>query len=204
MKILIAEDTLTSRRLLQAMLEKAGYEVVSTSSGEEAWEVIQSGESPQLLILDWVMPGMSGIEVCEMVRNSEGGRGYYIILLTGKTEIEDVVEGLEAGADDYLKKPFEKEELNARIRSGERVLELRNALLAKVVELQQAVDHIKTLQGILPVCMYCRKVSGDDDIWQQMEVYVEQHSDAEFSHVMCPDCRITHHPELAEELSDET
>lgn len=138
MKILIAEDDLTSRVMLQALLSKWGYEVTSASDGDEAWNILQSTDAPRLAILDWVMPGMDGPTLCKKLRAQERSDQLYLLLLTSKGESNDIVVGLHAGADDYVAKPFESEELRARIEVGKRVLELMDELARR-----------EKLQGVL-------------------------------------------------------
>src|SRR5881628_4071029 len=118
MKILIAEDDPVSRCFLEVTLVKWGYEVIATSDGNEAWEALQH-EMPRLAILDWMMPGIDGVEVCRRLRAANPVLPLYVIVLTAKGESEDVVEGLESGADDYVTKPFDRAELRARIQVGE-------------------------------------------------------------------------------------
>src|SRR6188472_2163541 len=120
MKVLIAEDDSISRRLLQAALVKWGYDVVVTTDGREAWKILQAAEPPTLLILDWLMPQMDGIEICREARKSEALKSAYIILLTSRGSKQDIVQGLEAGADDYVTKPFDHGELRARVQVGSR------------------------------------------------------------------------------------
>jgi len=129
-KILIAEDDYTSRRLLEIRLHKCGYEVISTCDGKEAWDKIILPDSPNMIILDWMMPGLTGIDICKKIRSSENfnDRYKYIILLTGKGAKEDIISGLDSGADDYLTKPFDDTELLMRIRSGRRILDLQEKL----------------------------------------------------------------------------
>jgi DNA-binding response OmpR family regulator len=151
MKILIAEDDATSRMILKVILTKWEYEVVETRNGDEAWQALQKEDAPRLVILDWVMPGMSGEKICRKLRETKPLTPPYIILLTSKGEKEDVVAGLEAGANDYIRKPFDRPELRARVRAGERVLELESALAERIRELEDAQAHVKTLQGLLPI-----------------------------------------------------
>ncbi len=139
MKILIAEDDLVSRRVLEATLVKWGHQVVVANDGDAALAVLESADAPPLAILDWMMPGMDGIEVCRSARQSSSATPTYIIMLTAKTEKEDVVVGLEAGADDYLTKPFARVELRARIEVGARVIKLQKGLADRVEELNQAL-----------------------------------------------------------------
>jgi diguanylate cyclase (GGDEF)-like protein len=128
MGILIAEDDAVSRRMLEATLKKWGYDVVVTEDGDKAWEVLQREDAPRLAILDWVMPGLDGPQICRAVRSLGDQRYVYLLLLTAKSEKEDLVKGLEAGADDFLTKPFDAEELRARLRAGIRILDLQETL----------------------------------------------------------------------------
>lgn len=196
MKVLIAEDDATSRMMLKAVLTKWGYEVVETSDGDEAWQVLQRKDAPRLAILDWVMPGISGDELCRKVRQLSPLRPIYIILLTVRRDKADVIAGLEAGANDYVRKPFDREELRARVSVGKRVVRLEATLFKRIRELQDAMAHIKTLQGILPICTYCNRIRTDKESWEQLEKYISQHSDAEFSHGICPECLEKHLPEI--------
>jgi len=128
MGILIAEDDAVSRRMLEATLKKWGYDVVVAEDGDKAWEVLQREDAPRLAILDWVMPGLHGPQICRAVRSLGDQRYVYLLLLTAKSEKEDLVKGLEAGADDFLTKPFDAEELRARLRAGIRILDLQETL----------------------------------------------------------------------------
>jgi phosphoserine phosphatase RsbU/P len=204
MRILIAEDDLTSRTILTAVLKKSEYTVVVTCDGAEAWEALQQLGAPRLAILDWMMPGLDGITVCQHVRAIDTERPPYIIMLTTRNERNDVVEGLRAGADDYLVKPFDAEELYARVEVGRRMINLQDKLADKVLELRKALEQVKTLQGILPICSYCKKVRDDRNYWQQVEEYVGSHSEVQFSHSICPQCMEKHFPEFAEEIADDT
>jgi CheY-like chemotaxis protein len=188
MKILIADDEPASRRLLEVTLKKWGYEVIVTADGERAWEAAQAPDAPTLMILDWSMPGMDGIEVCRKVRKRTAVRSAYIILLTSRDSKDDLVEGLEAGADDYVTKPFDPQELRARVRVGERILLLQNTLAQRVEELEAALSREKHLQGLLPICCYCKKIRDDGNYWHQVESYVAQFADVRFSHSVCPEC----------------
>ncbi|MBI5017507.1 MAG: response regulator [Deltaproteobacteria bacterium] len=198
MRILIAEDDPTSRRVLEAVLARWGHEVVSTADGDEAWARLQEPEAPKLAILDWMMPGKDGVELCRLVRARGDDEPTYVILLTALGTKSDVVQGLDAGADDYLTKPFDKDELRARIRVGERVLELQSALALRVRELEDALGQVKTLRGILPICMYCHKIRTDAQSWERVDQYVSAHTGAEFSHGICEECLAEHYPELLE------
>jgi sigma-B regulation protein RsbU (phosphoserine phosphatase) len=146
MKILIADDDLSSRTILEGVLKKWGYEFISAADGHAAWEALQQTDAPQLAILDWMMPGMTGPEICRKLRAQERTEPLYLILLTAKDERENVIEGLEAGADDYVAKPYDIGELSARIKVGCRILKLQHKLkerekLQGVLEMAGAVCH---------------------------------------------------------------
>lgn len=188
MKVLIAEDDPVSRRLLQAALVKWGYDVLVTTNGTEAWKALQGAEAPSLIILDWLMPGMDGVEICRQARKSAGLQSAYFILLTSRGSKEDIVEGLEAGADDYVTKPFDHGELGARVAVGSRVVRLQTALADRVRELEDAMASVKTLQGLLPICCYCKKIRDDGNYWHRVESYITNHANVRFSHGICPEC----------------
>lgn len=146
MKILIAEDNHFYRRMLEAMLTEWGYDVLSLNNGEEAWEVLQRTEAPKLAILDWVMPGMDGLEVCKRVRALQKPEPTYLILLTSKTDREDIIAGLQGGADDYITKPFDREEMRARLQIGLRIVGLQTSqavvfAFARAVEAKSPYTH---------------------------------------------------------------
>ncbi len=139
--VLIAEDDPIFRRILESWLQKWNYRVTSVENGLDAWSALQQNDSPQMAILDWMMPGLDGVELCRRIRRHEAGLYRYVLLLTAKGSKEDVVAGLEAGADDYLTKPFDVNELRARVRAGKRILELQGALLKVQTELQFESAH---------------------------------------------------------------
>ena len=187
-RVLIADDDPVSLRILQRALQKWGYELLVAKDGNEAWQLLAGPAAPQMALLDWMMPGMDGPTVCRKLRAITQGRGMYLILVTARADRVDVVSGLEAGANDYVTKPFHYGELRARVGVGARVLELQNSLADRVRDLEIALKQVKQLRGLLPICMYCKRIRNDKDYWQQVETYVSDHSDAEFSHGICPDC----------------
>jgi CheY-like chemotaxis protein len=203
MRILIAEDDLTSRNILAALLKKKGHEVMETTNGADAWTVMQKPDAPRMAILDWMMPEMDGLEVVRRIRELQTEQPPYLIMLTAKGEKSDIVVGLDAGADDYLVKPFDAGELKARIEVGRRIVDLQMRLAEQVTALQQALKHIKTLQGIIPICSFCKKIRNDKGYWDQVEAYVGKHSQAEFSHSICPECMAIHYPEYADEIEND-
>jgi len=188
MKLLIAEDDEMSQVMLKAMVAKAGYEPVVTGDGLSACEMLLKPDAPKLAVLDWMMPGMDGVEVCRKVREINTNDPPYLILLTSRDNREDIVSGLKSGANDYIVKPYDVEELQVRIGVGRKVVELQSLLAGRIVELQDALAQIKTLRGLLPICMYCKKIRDDKQYWQQIEQYVSNNSEAQFSHSICPDC----------------
>jgi DNA-binding response OmpR family regulator len=167
---------------------KWGYDVPVKTNGKQAWEAIQEPDPPLLLILDWLMPEMDGVEICREARLHPSLRSAYIILLTSRGSKEDIVKGLEAGADDYITKPFDHGELRARLRVGSRVVQLQSALAERVSELEEAITRVKQLQGLLPICCYCKKIRDDGNYWHRVESYIADHANVRFSHGICPEC----------------
>ncbi len=196
MRILIAEDDLTARTILVDMLSNEGYEVIAKTNGGDAWKDLQKPDAPRLVLLDWMMPELGGIEVVHRVRGLQTDRPPYIIMLTIKDEKADIIAGLNAGANDYLPKPFDFGELRARVEVGRRMVEMQDTLASKIEDLQKASDQIKTLRGIIPICANCKKIRDDKGYWNQVEVYVRDHTEAEFSHGVCPECVTKLYPSL--------
>jgi len=188
MKILIAEDDAVSRRVLEATLSKFGYDVVVAADGAEAWTILKTVNAPRLAILDWMMPEIDGVEICRRLRDVPRATPPYLILLTAKSSKEDVVAGLDAGANDYLTKPFDRAELRARVQVGAQVLDLQIKLADRVHELEEALAQVKQLEGLLPICSYCKKIRDEQNYWQRVDSYLSQHTDLMFSHGICPDC----------------
>ena len=197
MRILIAEDEPVSRRLLEATLHKWGYDVVVTADGRSALRELEAADAPRLAILDWMMPEVDGVEVCRRIRAAPRLVSTYIILLTAKVGTESTVAGLDGGADDYITKPFDHLELRSRLQVGRRMLDLQRNLADRVHELEEALGQVKTLQGLLPICCYCKKIRDDHNYWQQVEGYIAACSAVNFSHAICPDCW---HTEVAPQL----
>jgi two-component system, cell cycle response regulator len=153
MKVLIADDSLVMRRLLQVTLEGWGYEVQMAADGAEAWAMLQQPGAPQIAILDWIMPVFTGLELCRLVRRKQELNYVYVLLLTSKSQREDIVEGMGAGADDYVVKPFDKHELEVRVRAGRRIVELQNELL----ETQEAL-RVQATRDVLTGCWNRRAI----------------------------------------------
>jgi phosphoserine phosphatase RsbU/P len=193
-RVLIAEDDEVSRQFLAATLRGWGFEVLAVADGAAAWQALAQPDAagepgpPRLAILDWMMPGVDGLELCSRIRHSPAHSGTYLILLTSRGEREDMVRGLRSGADDYLVKPFDREELRARLQVGARVLRLQADLTARVLELEAALHSVRKLQGLLPICAYCKRIRNDQNYWQQVETYISEHTQAQFTHGICPEC----------------
>jgi sigma-B regulation protein RsbU (phosphoserine phosphatase) len=188
MDILIAEDDPISRRMLEVTLQRWGHRVLVTTDGQSAYMALSRDDAPPLAILDWMMPQLDGLTVCSRLRENPAKRSLYIILLTARIDKEDVVAGLDSGADDYITKPFDRDELQARVNVGVRMATLQQELAQRVTELEEALKRVKQLQGLLPICAYCKSIRNDGNYWQRVEEYIGQHSDARFSHGICPKC----------------
>jgi DNA-binding response OmpR family regulator len=174
MRILIADDDRMSTMMLGRALEEWGFDVIVVNDGNAAWERLTDDEPPSMAIVDWMMPGLDGIELCRRIRATPRNSPLYVILLTARNTRRDLVAGLEAGADDYLTKPFDPDELRARIHVGQRTLEL--------------MANITRLNALLPICSYCKRIRSDTDYWEQVESYITEHTGVLFSHGICPSC----------------
>jgi phosphoserine phosphatase RsbU/P len=147
--------------------------------------------------MDWMMPGVDGLELCRRVRAIDARLPTYLMLLTSRSSREDIVAGLQAGADDYVVKPFDEAELQARLQVGVRVVQLQVSRADRVRDLEDALARVKQLQGLLPICSYCKKIRDDRNYWQQVEQYVTDRTEARFTHGICPTCYERHvKPEL--------
>lgn len=188
MKILLAEDDVVSRRALEVALDRWGFEVYPAGDGLAAWTILEQEQPPRLALIDWVMPGLDGLELCRRIRARPASSPSYVILISGKTSPEDIVAGFDSGADDYVTKPVGLAELRARLKVGARLVEMQHVLSERVRELGDALERVQQLQGLLPICAYCKKVRDDQHYWQQVEAFLTAHSDLRFSHSICPDC----------------
>lgn len=173
MTVLIVEDDGATRELVGAQVKKLGYLPVLARNGAEALEMLRDIEI-RLVITDWLMPEMDGLELCKRIRAAGGARYTYILFLTAVDRKSGYVEGLKAGADDFLTKPCSLEELKVRLTVADRILSLQS-------EAQQ-------LSRLLPICPRCKKIRAEGDQWQQVETYLMKRTDAQFSHGICPEC----------------
>jgi phosphoserine phosphatase RsbU/P len=188
LQVLVADDEAVSRTVVGAMLKKAGYPVIFANDGEQAWEQLDSDSPPALALLDWEMPGLQGPEIVQRIRSKQAQTPTYLILLTSRDSSADIVQGLRAGADDYVTKPANEDELIARVSVGARVVQLQTALADRVRSLEEALANVKALQTLLPMCAYCKSVRNDQNYWERVETYFAQHSNVAFSHSYCPTC----------------
>jgi DNA-binding response OmpR family regulator len=202
MKILLAEDDILCNTLLIRLLSNWGYQIEHVANGTHALDLLKTDSAPELAILDWMMPELNGLDVCRGVRLLKKNIPTYIILLTARNEQQDILTGFEAGIDDYITKPFDKDELRARIKVGERVIQLQTVLHKQIQSLKDALTHIKTLQGILPVCSSCHRIRNDQESWERIEKYITEHSDAQLSHTVCPECMSTLYPEYYQKINN--
>lgn len=188
MDILLAEDDPIAQEITQHAVTSWGYSLQIATDGDQAWEILQTATTPRLVLLDWSMPGLSGLEVCQRVRASASLKSIYIIVLTASAGRDNMLACLAAGADDFLEKPLDTALLKARIQVAERILSLQRELTVNIQELQQALANVKELSGLLPICSYCKKIRNDENYWERLESYLMVHTHAQFSHSICPDC----------------
>src|SRR5690349_11247994 len=177
MQILIADDDRVSAAMLAGILRKWNFDVLSASDGAAAWDLLRA-HRPPVAVIDWMMPVLDGPEICRRLRADDGTAGTYVILLTSKDSTGDLIAGLDAGADDYVTKPFDRGALRARIQVGVRVATLQASLREKVSELEHALGTITQLEGLLPICAYCKRIRSEDDEWNQVETYIRARSKA--------------------------
>lgn len=175
--VLVVDDDAVSSAQLGALAKAAGYEVQSAPDGRQAWELLQLARVP-IVISDWYMPELDGPELCRRIRARRNEPYVYFILVTSRGGKRQYLAGMNAGADDFIAKPVDPDELRARLTVAERILGLRR-------EVQQ-------LEVLLPICSYCRRIRNDNEEWKSLEAYIEQHFDTQFSHSICPDCYAKH------------
>jgi len=187
MNILIAEDDVVSRRILQKTLENLGHTITACENGEAAWTAYQTGDF-RLIVSDWMMPGLDGLELCRKIRSLKRHEYIYVILLTAKSGKENFLEGMEAGADDYLTKPVDLAELKVRLEAAQRILGLEYQVKDNTARILRLQTDVQNLRRILPICAWCKKIRDDRQLWHSVEEYISTHSDVDFSHAICPEC----------------
>ncbi len=191
MRVLVAEDHSPTREALRVLLERKGYQVTGVGNGDDAITTLTGWDGPSIALIDWMLPGASGLDVCRAVRTQDTGRYVYVIVITARDGEEDVAQALATGADDFLRKPCGASELVARVRTGQRIVELERNLAGRITELEEALDSVRKLRRLLPICMYCKKVRDDSDYWREIEDYIHQQTGTDFSHGICPQCMHT-------------
>jgi len=185
--ILIVDDSPKNIQVLGNVLGKAGYEISFATSGKQAFSIIDSVQ-PDLILLDIMMPEIDGYKVCEKLKSKSETKDIPIIFLTVKTDSEDIVKGFKSGAVDFISKPFSYVELLARVKTHidlKLAKDLQGELIKK---LEKALSEVKRLSGFLPICAKCKKIRDDKGYWNQIEEYISEHSEADFSHGICPEC----------------
>ena len=173
MKILIVEDDIGSRETLKMLLELDGHDVSSAQNGHEAWQVFEHEDFP-VVISDWLMPEMDGLELCRRIRAADRPSYSYVLLVSALTGKSSYLQGMAAGADDFVSKPYDPDELKTRL-----------IVAARIIGIQ---ERVKRLEGILPTCMYCKRIRDEHDQWVGIEAYISTRSKASFSHGVCPAC----------------
>lgn len=174
MNILIAEDEKVDQEILVATLRKLGHETMVTENGKQAWEAFRQRREIRMLIADWMMPEMDGLELCRRVRAARRPYYTYIAMLTAKRGKMNLLEAMDAGVDDFISKPFDPDLLAARLRVAERVLNLH--------------QEVRQLERLLPICSYCKKIRDEQGSWWPIEQYISSRAGTDFSHGICPDC----------------
>lgn len=213
--VLIVDDNPTNLRILLRYLEHAGFRVLVAENGESA---IKRADyvAPDIILLDVMMPGVDGFETCRRLKQSEKTKDIPVIFMTALTETKDKVKGFQLGAVDYVTKPLQHEEVLARLNTHLTISGLQCEVEAKNIRLQQemkekerliaelklALENVKTLQGLLPICASCKNIRDDNGYWHQVESYVREHTDAQFSHGICPDCARKLYPEIYSHKKD--
>ncbi len=178
--VLVVDDEPVQLRMVETFLKKANYAIILAETGEQALEILQT-EPVDLILLDVIMPGIDGFETCYQIKKNKKTAEIPIIFMTFLDQLDDKIAGFEAGGVDYITKPFQNIELQARICTH---IELRR----QKHELEEALAQVQKLTGILPICCKCKKVRDDDGYWQQVDHYISDHVDVEFSHGYCQDC----------------
>jgi phosphoserine phosphatase RsbU/P len=188
MNILIADADAPSRLLLETTVRQWGYQPLAVADGARAWEVLSGRDPPPLAILDWELPDYPGPELCRKARALDKAYPLYAMVLTSRNDRAEMLAGLRAGADDLLTKPFDRHEMYARLTAGARIVQLQQSLADKVRRLEEALVSAQKLQGMVPMCCYCKSVRDDRNCWRRLEDYLAEHKETAFSHGICPQC----------------
>jgi DNA-binding response OmpR family regulator len=194
-RVLVTDDNPEIRLMSTMLLRRAGYEVIEASTGQECLDAVLI-HHPDLILLDVMLPDMTGTHVCRQIKNDENCKDIFVILTSGiRISSQSQAEGLDTGADGYIVKPITNKEFLARIQAGERIKRAEDALREKerqqqalISQLEEALSEIKTLKGCIPICATCKKIRDDEGYWEYLEAYISKHTDATFTHGICPAC----------------
>ena len=197
--LLAVDDNPHNLRLLLGILSQQGYHVRPAASGRMALTAAYASP-PDLVLLDIRMAHMDGYEVCQHLKADNRTRDIPIIFLSALSDVSKKVKAFEVGGVDYITKPFQSEEVLMRVATHLKIQALQKSLREKVGQLEDALTKIDTLHGLLPICSYCKNIRDDAGYWQQVEVYIAQHSSAEFSHSICPNCLKRHYPNIHKKM----
>jgi DNA-binding response OmpR family regulator len=193
--ILVIDDSPNNLSVIARHLEDHNFEVMIARDGEDG--VIKAARGfPDLILLDIMMPGMDGFETCIRLKSTPDTNEIPVLFMTALDGIEDKLKGFEAGGVDYIVKPFNEREAIARIKTHLKIRKLQRDLEEKNRRLKQAMNEIKKLEGIIPICSFCKKIRDDKGYWKQLEAYFQEHSEARFSHSLCQECAKEHYPDL--------
>jgi len=192
--ILIVDDHPATRKLLEDIL-RHHYRVLLAENGAQALDLLHDTARIDLILLDIIMPGMNGYEVCQQVKDNPQTAEIPVVFLTVMEEDHNEARGFAVGVNDYIIKPISRLRLLARVKNQLALRQKQQELELKNRELQAALDQITTLHGILPICSFCKQIRNDQGAWQRLEEYIQRHSEAEFSHSICPKCAKEHYPD---------
>lgn len=185
--VLLVDDQPGNLKVLLELLKEHRFRVYVADSGERALSTLDN-IAPDLILLDVMMPGMNGFETCQRIRQNEKQATIPIIFMTALDDVEDKLAGFEAGGVDYITKPFQRVEVLARIKTHIALRKREQEKEQLIIELEKALAQVKTLRGLLPICCQCKKVRDDKGYWNQLDAYVERHTEANVTHGLCPDC----------------
>jgi DNA-binding response OmpR family regulator len=202
-KVLVADDDPNVLLMTSMILESGGYRVLEAATGKECLESVRL-HRPDIVLLDVILPDMSGVDVCCRIKHDEASRRTLVMLVSGvRVSPEYQAEGLDGGADAYIVKPLTSRELLARVQSMVRIKLAEDKLLQKekeqeklIEKLREALAEVKTLKGLIPICAWCKNIRDDKGYWERLEAYISKHTDAVFTHSICPSCLEKHQEEI--------
>ena len=199
--ILVVDDIPKNLEVIGNILSLEQYQISVASDGDKAWKILNR-ISPDLILLDIMMPAIDGYTLCRQIKTLEDKKDIPVIFITAKSTPEDLAKGFELGAVDYITKPFNAEELIARVRAHISLYRAKKKNETLIGELRLALAQVRKLSGLLPICCVCKKIRDDEGYWNQVEAYISAHIDVRFSHGLCPTCIRTQYPEYAQEILD--